>query len=181
MTQLKSIPRGMRNNNPLNVRYVKSNNWAGKVEGENKRDSQFEEFVTLDYGLRAAIVLLYNYIVKNKRDCIRAIIMNWAPMTENNTINYINTVCNMTGLEMTDTVHFHAPYVMINIVQAMAFVECGVMLSPITIYKAYLRVIMEKKVQIKWQPTEAWDTVVLTEWLSYLEEVKEIRNQYLDR
>lgn len=181
MKKLTKIPRGIRNNNPLNIRFVKSNEWEGRIQPEYKQDLSFEEFVTIEYGLRAAIILLYNYIVKNKRDTIRSIVLNWAPMTENDTASYISVVCNQTGFQMTETVYFHAPFLMINLVRAMAFVECGVMLSRITIFKAYLRVIMEKKVDIRWDPSKVWDSIVLNEWNDYLIDVKELKDKYLNQ
>ena len=49
------IPRGIRNNNPLNVRRSKDQ-WQGLRVVQT--DSQFCQFETMEYGWRAAFVLL---------------------------------------------------------------------------------------------------------------------------
>ena len=50
--------RGIRNNNPLNIR--KGNSWKG--ERPKQTDDQFEEFVSMEYGLRAGFKLMRNHI-----------------------------------------------------------------------------------------------------------------------
>ena len=57
-------PRGIRNNNPLNIRYVEKNEWKGRVKNEDKKDQKFEEFVSMQWGFRAAFMLIHNYITK---------------------------------------------------------------------------------------------------------------------
>jgi len=76
---------GMRNNNPLNIRYNSGNHWQG-LTGENKGFCTFKSRV---YGYRAAFVNLQTYNVAGK-DTIREIINKWAPATENNTAAYIS-------------------------------------------------------------------------------------------
>ena len=44
-----TIPRGIRNNNPLNIRI--GNQWLG--ERANPNDPAFEQFVAMEYGIRA--------------------------------------------------------------------------------------------------------------------------------
>ena len=55
---MEQTTRGIRNNNPLNIKFVKRNKWTGRVPEEQKTDPLFEEFTDMVYGLRAAIVLL---------------------------------------------------------------------------------------------------------------------------
>lgn len=57
-TAKKKEPRGIRNNNPLNIR--KGNNWKG--ERPNQTDPAFEEFESMEMGIRAAIKLIRNKI-----------------------------------------------------------------------------------------------------------------------
>ena len=54
----KIVPRGIRNNNPLNI--VKGQNWKG--ERHPQTDRRFEEFESMQYGIRAGFKLLRNYI-----------------------------------------------------------------------------------------------------------------------
>ena len=53
------IPRGIRNNNPLNLRV--GNNWKGEVS--QPTDHTFEQFTEMKWGVRAAFIVLRNYIV----------------------------------------------------------------------------------------------------------------------
>lgn len=88
--------RGLRNNNPFNIR--KSNNdWVGKTYFA-KGDKDFEQFSCMYYGLRAGMKLLVNYVNKGI-DTPRKIIERFAPSTENNTDAYLHFVIrNSRGL-----------------------------------------------------------------------------------
>lgn len=127
------IPRGMRNNNPLNIRI--GNVWLGEVA--TPTDTQFEQFVHIKYGLRAAFVLLRRYINHYKRNTIPLIISSWAPNTENNTQAYIEAVVKISGISSDATIAFNDKVSMCKLVAAMAKVECGVCLSLRTIEDAY--------------------------------------------
>ena len=54
----KITPRGIRNNNPLNIR--KGNTWKG--EKSVLTDNAFEEFEYMTYGLRAGFIILMKYM-----------------------------------------------------------------------------------------------------------------------
>ena len=54
----KKLPRGIRNNNPLNIR--KGNNWKGEVSSST--DGEFEQFVSMQMGIRAGFKILKNYM-----------------------------------------------------------------------------------------------------------------------
>lgn len=87
----KPLPRGYRNNNPLNVRISSRNNWNGKIQ--NNTDGVFEQFTDMAYGYRAALITLRNYI-SNGFNTIAKMISRWAPESDNNnTAAYINNVC----------------------------------------------------------------------------------------
>ena len=47
MSTNPNLPRGYRNNNPLNIRYVAGNNWKGKVYPNTDRNNTFEQFVNI--------------------------------------------------------------------------------------------------------------------------------------
>lgn len=114
-------PRGIRNNNPLNIRI--GNTWLGEVP--NPTDSDFEQFVHVKYGLRAGFCILRRYIRRYKRNTVRKIVTAWAPSTENNTERYIQLVCKFGCLEADAEIRFEDSLTMCNLVQAMARVEVG--------------------------------------------------------
>ena len=90
------LPRGIRNNNPLNIRRGKDQ-WQGLRAQQT--DAQFCQFETLEYGWRAAFYLLTRtYYHKYRLYTIRAIINKWAPPNENLTATYIENVSRLTGI-----------------------------------------------------------------------------------
>lgn len=86
------ITRGIRNNNPFNIRRNAKNKWLGRVPFSDSTDVDFEQFKTMRYGLRAGIILLRNYI-RNGVDTPFKIINKFAPPRENNTYVYLTHVC----------------------------------------------------------------------------------------
>lgn len=129
----KVIPRGIRNNNPLNIRI--GNTWLG--ERANPTDPAFEEFVTMEYGLRAAFLILRRYIRRYGKNTVTSIVSTWAPSSENNTLRYIDTVCKRTGLLPDEPIQYEDKVTMCQLVEAMAHVECGQPISSSKIEKAY--------------------------------------------
>lgn len=119
-TRDKEIPRGIRNNNPLNIRI--GNVWMGEVQMNT--DGEFEQFVNIRYGLRAAFVLLRRYICHYRLKTITQIISRWAPATENVTENYIKHVAKMTSLDADVSIDYYDKVTMCKLVQAMAYWEC---------------------------------------------------------
>lgn len=115
------VPRGIRNNNPLNIRI--GNTWLG--ERNNPTDPEFEEFVSMEYGLRAAFLILRRYIRRYKKDTVPSIVSTWAPASENNTQRYIDVVCRRSGIGPDAHILFEDAVTMCKMVEAMAFVECG--------------------------------------------------------
>lgn len=132
------LARGMRNNNPLNIR--KGNNWQG--ERPSQSDREFEEFVSMEFGVRAAIKLIMNYIngsVAGGRPCntIDKLISRWAPTTENNTRAYIETVEHLTGINRYQRIYANNRDMITRIVMAMAKVETGANLNPNIVRSAW--------------------------------------------
>ncbi|MFI4987486.1 MAG: structural protein P5 [Alphaproteobacteria bacterium] len=85
-----AIPRGIRNNNPGNLRRS-ADRWAGLAEVQG--DAQFFQFSEPAFGLRALARTLFNYQAKHDLHTIRAIIARWAPASENDTGGYVAAVC----------------------------------------------------------------------------------------
>lgn len=121
LRKTKILPRGLRNNNPLNIRI--GNTWLG--ERSNPTDSEFEEFVTIEYGYRAAFCILRRYIRRFHKNTVTAIISTWAPSSENNTIKYIDTVCNLMNIQPDTPIDYADKQTMVSLAAAMTFVECG--------------------------------------------------------
>lgn len=128
-----ATPRGIRNNNPLNIRI--GNTWLGEVS--NPTDSDFEQFVSVRYGLRAAFVILRRYIRRYRRNTPAKIIRAWAPAIENNTQRYIEVVCKRSLIAPDEVIDYADKNTMVRLVKAMAFVECGVQLDDDVIEYSY--------------------------------------------
>lgn len=115
------VPRGIRNNNPLNIRI--GNTWLGEVQ--KPTDKEFEQFVTMPYGIRAGFVILRRYIRRYSKKTIKDIVSTWAPSNENNTKAYIATVCKLMGMGENEEIKYEDSVTMCNLVAAMIKVECG--------------------------------------------------------
>ena len=115
------IPRGIRNNNPLNLRV--GNNWKGEVS--QPTDHTFEQFTAMKWGVRAAFVVLRNYIQRHKCNTIRKIISRWAPANENNTLAYIATVSQRANIQPDEVINVDNTCQMIALLLAMCYVENG--------------------------------------------------------
>lgn len=81
--------RGIRNNNPFNIK-KSHHDWLGKKQ--DGADPTFEQFDTLELGVRAGLKLLTTYINRGY-DTPEKIIKRFAPTSENNTENYIDFIC----------------------------------------------------------------------------------------
>ena len=90
------LPRGLRNNNPGNLRRT-SIAWDGKIPFAQSKDASFEQFVELRYGIRALMKDIISDF-KDGSDTIRSLISEFAPPHENNTIAYINSVAQSMGI-----------------------------------------------------------------------------------
>ena len=91
--------RGLRNNNPLNIRHSKDQ-WQGTATTQT--DKSFVQFQSMAYGYRAAWRILNTYYKKlkerKKHFTVENIIHRWAPPTENDTKQYIRTVLSLTSI-----------------------------------------------------------------------------------
>ena len=115
------IPRGLRNNNPLNIRH-NADVFQGEIKGTDK---SFKTFSSMPYGYRAAFVTLGTYLSRGW-NTIEKIITHWAPPTENNTQAYIAKVEKWSGVPRNKilTAADGADYIMI--VATMSAVENGI-------------------------------------------------------
>ena len=125
MSTNTNLPRGYRNNNPLNIRYNAGNAWKGKVLPNTDRNNTFEQFIDLAYGYRAALSLMRTYIRKYGCDTVRKIITKWAPPSENNTDDYIQHVCEFSGLTPETTLARNDRDKLCKMAYAMSIIENG--------------------------------------------------------
>lgn len=117
------MSRGLRNNNPGNIR-----NSPTKWQGEKtpSTDAAFKQFISMVYGYRAMLKLLQNYSKLNGCRTIRQMINRWAPPCENHTDNYIRSVSQGAGISEDAPVNVNDRNLMCRIAAAMSRVENGV-------------------------------------------------------
>ena len=116
-----NLPRGLRNNNPGNIRRN-----SDVFQGEKtSSDRGFKQFKSMAYGYRAIFKILSNYYRNYKLDTIRKMIGRWAPENENNTKAYIKAVSDYAGIPADDPIYVNDREQMIRIVAGMSKVENG--------------------------------------------------------
>lgn len=130
-----STPRGIRNNNPLNIRR-NGTNWQGLAPVQT--DKSFFQFRSMAYGYRAAIKIIQTYYTKYGLKTIRRIIHRWAPPSENNTERYIQVVSQRSGISPDAEISLYDQTQMIAIVSAMSYMENGVEPVEEDVYMGYL-------------------------------------------
>lgn len=114
-----SLPLGLRNNNPLNIR-VSNNNWLGKVASDNG----FEKFETLELGVRAGVKNLITYYNNYGLKTISKIIYRWSPPSENHTETYIKYVSGRMDLD-ANAIFVYSKQNFAALVSAMSEIELG--------------------------------------------------------
>jgi len=115
--------RGLRNNNPGNIR-INGDLFQGEVRPS--KDKSFKQFTTMAYGYRAMFKILSNYFKNYKLDTIRSkMIIRWAPQKENHTEAYIKAVSDYAGIPADDPINVNDREQMIRIVAGMSRVENG--------------------------------------------------------
>ena len=123
--------RGIRNNNPLNIRHS-ADRWQGaRME---QKDRSFVQFQSMAYGYRAAWKVLESYWKHFHRQrqpfTVESIIRRWAPPSENHTDAYVKTVLRLTSLGGNE--HLPRPFTgymldkLARLMAAMTVMECGI-------------------------------------------------------
>ena len=115
MAHQKTLPRGVRNNNPLNIRESKGDTTQWKGEALLDSDKAFEEFKNPAFGFRAAYKLLMTYKHKYSAYTLETIINRWAPANGehngqtyvNHTQSYIDYVGQRLGITSRDPIPDH--------------------------------------------------------------------------
>jgi len=87
----QGLPRGLRNNNPGNIRV--GDNWQGMIG----QDGGFVVFENILYGIRAMATDLGNDMKGKGLNTISKLITEYAPPSENDTAAYIASMVRYTG------------------------------------------------------------------------------------
>lgn len=121
---MKNAPRGIRNNNPGNIR-KSPEKWQGL--SENQTDPSFFVFKEAKWGIRAIVKIIRNYQKNYGLSTVKAIISRWAPPNENDTTAYIDSVCNVVGVAPEEHINVFNRDIMIPLLRAIIRHENGEM------------------------------------------------------
>lgn len=116
-------PRGLRNNNPLNIERT-GDRWRGM--SPEQRDPRFVQFVAPEWGVRAAVVILRNYQKRYHLHTLTEILHRYAPAVENHTKRYIERVSSRAGISPDTHLDLTNRELVSRLIEAMWLVECGV-------------------------------------------------------
>lgn len=114
--------RGIRNNNPGNIRKSKDP-WQGLAEKQT--DKEFLTFQSPIYGIRALARILISYQDKYMLNTIEKIVSRWAPPVENDTKAYINAVAQQAGFAASEKLNLHSFDHLLPLVKAIITHENG--------------------------------------------------------
>lgn len=95
------LARGIRNNNPGNIRKT-GIKWQGMAPESEQTDKDFVVFTAPKWGIRAMARDLKTDYAQGQRT-VRALINEWAPPVENNTSAYVDAVSRALGVKPDDT------------------------------------------------------------------------------
>ena len=157
------MKRGLRNNNPLNIRHS-ADKWQGARAEQT--DKSFVQFETMEHGYRAAWKVLESYWKHFHRVkqpfTVETIISRWAPPEENDTRTYIRTVLMLTSLGGKENLPQPSRRVdterLVKLLAAMTTMECGIPYKEVNteaIRKGYEMAFPGKRCYARTQPADA--------------------------
>lgn len=100
-----SAPRGIRNNNPGNIRRG-ADSWRGLAA--QQPDPEFCTFTAPEWGLRAMGRVLLRYQAQYGLRSVNQMVSRWAPPSENNTAAYVAAVAADLGVRPDDAIDLNA-------------------------------------------------------------------------
>ena len=108
---VRSVTRGIRNNNPGNIRV--GDPWQGimprsKMTPAQSMEKEFVVFESPKWGIRALARVLIMYQDKHNLSTIRQIIGRWAPTVENDTDAYVMAVARSMKVEPDAHLSMHS-------------------------------------------------------------------------
>jgi hypothetical protein len=111
-------PRGIRNNNPLNLSYVPGQ------QGVIDSDGRFGRYGSMQEGIAASQRQLMRYQDQGYTT-ISQMVSRWAPAGENKTADYIAAVARQTGLDPNLPIDMRDPAIASKVIRAMGRQEVG--------------------------------------------------------
>lgn len=138
----KKLPRGIRNNNPGNIRKNPANKWQGLAAEQS--DVEFCTFETMAHGVRAMARLIIRYFDDYGCNTVEKVISRWAPENgdrngaapggeySQDTAAYIKRVVDHVSARLGKTMskatelNFHDYFTLRAVVEVMITVEAGV-------------------------------------------------------
>ena len=157
MINTDKMTRGMKNNNPLNIRRT-ADRWQGIAATQT--DAEFVQFESMDYGYRAAWKLLDTYYHRltsaGKRFTVENIIGRWAPPNENDTAAYVRTVLLLSGIGGQENLlppeNVEGYGRLARLLSAMTCVECGIRMNKVdtvAVFKGYILAFPQNREELE--------------------------------
>jgi hypothetical protein len=119
---MTTTPRGIRNNNPGNIRRS-ATVWRG--QSSQQQDPAFVQFSAMYWGVRAMAELIVNYHRLHGIQTITGLILRWAPPSENDSGAYVQAVASFSGYGASDVLSFNDPVTLRQLVRAIIQHENG--------------------------------------------------------
>lgn len=115
-----NLPRGLRDNNPLNIEPV-GFTYNGQIGLDSNGEAIFSDTL---FGFRAAALDLYTAYFVHSRKSLTDIINVFAPSFENDTAGYIQYVANDMGISPDVDINLNGN-VMLQLIRSMMKIELG--------------------------------------------------------
>lgn len=115
-------PRGVRNNNPLNLSYVPGQQG---LDPAAPSDGRFGRYTSMEAGIAQSVRQMQLHAERRGANTLSKLIQLWAPSSDNNTGAYIRQVERETGLGRDQVLDFQDEATLRKLVAAMARVENG--------------------------------------------------------
>ncbi|SHJ69209.1 hypothetical protein SAMN02745194_03137 [Roseomonas rosea] len=116
-------PRGIRNNNPLNLSYVPGQQG---LDASRPHDGRFGRYATMEAGIAASVRQMQIHAQRRGADTLGKMITLWAPPQDrNDTAGYIQRVAAETGLDPNARMDWQDAGALRRVVGAMARMENG--------------------------------------------------------
>jgi len=130
MTDSTSAPRGIRNNNPGNLRPGPT--WAGIAGMDNDQpDPPYLKFIDPAHGIRAIARTLISYHDVHGINTVAGVFARWAPAGDNNDPDsYAHAVARALGVGVDDTIDLHNATTLTTLAQAITRQENGASADP---------------------------------------------------
>ena len=115
-------PRGVRNNNPFNIRRT-ADRWLGLAALQV--DPAFCTFDDPAYGIRAGVIILGKYYDRYGLNTVHALLNRFAPPTENDTGAYAYSVAKRLKVTMWQPIDLHDAATLRALANAIIAHECA--------------------------------------------------------